>query len=113
MQLPRGGDWFARIASMWSLSACGQGTSESSLPLEEQLRGVLRERGLALVFRLGTAATSPGFDTCRSSLRPWRASVQEIFCKAANVAVMIVERRKELLVCGQVPFGEPLQMASK
>ena len=66
-----------------------------------------------LVFRLGTAATSPGLDTCRSSLRPWRASVQEMFCKAANVAVMIVERRKELLVRGQVPFGEPLQMASK
>ena len=48
-----------------------------------------------------------------SQLRPWRASVQEIFCKAANVVVMIVERRKELLVRGQVPFGEPLQMASK
>jgi hypothetical protein len=39
--------------------------------------------------------------------------VQERFCKAANVAVMIVERRKELLVRGQVPFGEPIQMASK
>jgi hypothetical protein len=26
---------------------------------------------------------------------------------------MIVERRKKLLVRGQVPFGEPLQMASK
>ncbi|MGA7559712.1 MAG: hypothetical protein WBW01_01165 [Terriglobales bacterium] len=62
---------------------------------------------------LGKAATSPGFDICRSSLRPWRASVQEIFCKAANVAVLIVERRKELLVRGQVPFGAPLQMASK
>jgi hypothetical protein len=49
----------------------------------------------------------------RSSLRPWRASVQERFCKAANVAVMIVERREELLICGQVPFGAPLQMASK
>ncbi len=57
--------------------------------------------------------SSPGFDTCRSSLRPWRASVQETFCKATNVAVMIVERREELLVRGQVPFGEPLQMASK
>src|SRR5271157_186079 len=98
MSVPRGGDWFARIAAMRSLSACGQGTSGWSLPLEEQLRGVLRERR---------------FDTCRSSLRPWRASVQEIFCKAANVAVMIVECRKEILVRGQVPFGEPLQMASK
>jgi hypothetical protein len=38
--------------------------------------------------------------------------MQEMFCKAANVAVTIVERRKELLVRGQVPFGEPLQMAS-
>jgi len=56
---------------------------------------------------------SPGFDTCRNSLRPWRASAQERFRKAANVAVMIVERRKELLICGQVPFGAPLQMASK
>src|SRR5208282_3556853 len=56
---------------------------------------------------------SPGFDTCRSSLRPWRASVQEKFCKAANVAVLIIERRKELLVRGQVQFGAPLQMASK
>jgi hypothetical protein len=64
-------------------------------------------------FRFVTAATSPGFDTCRSSRRPWRASVQERFCKAANVAVMIVERRKELLVRGQVPFAAPLQMASK
>ena len=26
--------------------------------------------------------------------RPWRTSVQEGFCKAANVAVVIVERRK-------------------
>ena len=39
--------------------------------------------------------------------------MQESFCKAADVAVMIIERRKELLVRGQVPFGEPLQMASK
>jgi hypothetical protein len=39
--------------------------------------------------------------------------VQESFCKAANVAVMVVERRKELLVRGHVPFGAPLQMASK
>jgi hypothetical protein len=39
--------------------------------------------------------------------------MQEIFCKAANVAVMIVERRKELLVRGQVPSGAPLQMANK
>jgi hypothetical protein len=39
--------------------------------------------------------------------------VQERFRKAANVAVMIVERRQEFLVCGQVPFGAPLQMASK
>jgi hypothetical protein len=39
--------------------------------------------------------------------------VQEIFCKAANVAVTIVERHKELLVRGQVPFCAPLQMASK
>jgi len=66
-----------------------------------------------LLFRLVTAATSAGFDNCRSSLRSWRASVEEIFCKAANVAVLIVERRKELLIRGQVPFGEPLQMASK
>ncbi len=39
--------------------------------------------------------------------------MQERLCKAANVAVMIVERRKEFLICGQVPFGAPLQMASK
>jgi len=39
--------------------------------------------------------------------------VQKIFSKAANVAVMIVERRKELRVRGQVPFGAPLQMANK
>jgi hypothetical protein len=39
--------------------------------------------------------------------------VQERFRKAANVAVMIVERRKQFMVRGQVPFGEPLQMASK
>jgi len=39
--------------------------------------------------------------------------VQERFCKPANVAVIIVERRKELLVRGQVPFGAPLQVASK
>jgi hypothetical protein len=31
--------------------------------------------------------------------------VQESFCKAANVAVLIVERRNELVVSGQVPFG--------
>jgi hypothetical protein len=36
-----------------------------------------------------------------------------MFCKAANVAVMVVEGRKELLVSGQIPFGAPLQMASK
>jgi hypothetical protein len=36
-----------------------------------------------------------------------------MFCKAANVAVMIVEGRKEFLVSGQIPFGAPLQMASK
>jgi len=30
--------------------------------------------------------------------------MQEIFCKAANVAIMIVECRKELPVCGQVSF---------
>jgi hypothetical protein len=59
------------------------------------------------------AATSPGFDTCRSSRSPWRASVQERFCKAANVVVVIVERRQEFLVRGQVPFGAPLQVASK
>jgi len=35
--------------------------------------------------------------------------VQEIFCKAANVAVVIVERRKKLLVRGRVPSGAPLQ----
>jgi hypothetical protein len=39
--------------------------------------------------------------------------VKERFGKAANVAVMIVERSKELLIRGQVPFGAPLQMASK
>jgi hypothetical protein len=39
--------------------------------------------------------------------------VQESFCKAANVAVVIVERRKELLVRGQIPFRAPFQMASK
>jgi len=44
---------------------------------------------------------------------PWRASVQERFCKAANVVVVIVERRQELLIRGQVPFDVPLQMASK
>ncbi len=80
---------------MRSLSACGQGTSGQSFPLERNGRYL------------------PGFNTCRSSLRPWRASVQERFCKAANVAVMIVERRKELLVRGHVPFGAPLQMASE
>ena len=50
---------------------------------------------------------------CRSSLRPWRASVQKRFCKAANVGVMIVERREESLVGGQVPLGAPLQLAGK
>ena len=35
--------------------------------------------------------------------------MQERFCKAANVAVLIVERRKEFLVSGQVLFGVPLQ----
>jgi len=39
--------------------------------------------------------------------------VQERFCKAANVAVMIVERGKELLIRGQISFDAPLQMASK
>jgi hypothetical protein len=50
---------------------------------------------------------------CRSSLRPWRASVQKRFCKAANVGLMIVERREESLVGGQVPLGAPLQLAGK
>jgi len=36
-----------------------------------------------------------------------------MFCKAANVAVMAVEGRKELLVSGQIAFGAPFQMASK
>jgi hypothetical protein len=35
-----------------------------------------------------------------------------MFCKTANVAVMVVEGRKELMVSGQIPFGAPLQMAS-
>jgi hypothetical protein len=39
--------------------------------------------------------------------------VQERFCKAAKVIVVIVERRQEFLVRGQVLFGAPLQMASK
>jgi hypothetical protein len=39
--------------------------------------------------------------------------VQERFCKAANIVVVIVERRKELLIRGQVPFGAPLQVANK
>jgi hypothetical protein len=39
--------------------------------------------------------------------------VQERFCKGANVVVVIVERRQEFLVCGQFPFGAPLQVASK
>jgi len=39
--------------------------------------------------------------------------VQEKFGKATNFALVIVERRKELLIRGQVPFGAPLQMASK
>ena len=39
--------------------------------------------------------------------------MQERFCKAANVVVVIVERRQEFLVRGQVPFGAPLQVASK
>jgi hypothetical protein len=39
--------------------------------------------------------------------------MQERFCKAANVVVAIVERRKELLVRSHVPFRAPLQMASK
>jgi hypothetical protein len=39
--------------------------------------------------------------------------VQESFCKAANIVLVIVERRNELVVSGQVPFGVPLQMASK
>lgn len=32
-----------------------------------------------------------------------------MFCKAANVTVLIVEGRKEFLVSGQVLFGAPLQ----
>jgi hypothetical protein len=39
--------------------------------------------------------------------------VQQRFRKPANVAVMIVERREEFPVRGQVPFGVPLQMARK
>jgi hypothetical protein len=39
--------------------------------------------------------------------------VQERFCKAANVVVVIVERCQEFLVRSQVPFGAPLQVASK
>jgi hypothetical protein len=39
--------------------------------------------------------------------------VQERFRKAASVLVMIVEGNKEFLICGQVSFGAPLQMASK
>ena len=39
--------------------------------------------------------------------------MQEIFCKAANVAILIVKRRQELLIRGQVSSGAPLQMASK
>jgi hypothetical protein len=35
--------------------------------------------------------------------------VQERFCKAANVVVVIVERRQEFLVRGQIPFGAPLK----
>ena len=38
---------------------------------------------------------------------------QQRFCNAATVAVMIVERGKQLLVCGHVPLGKPLQMANK
>jgi hypothetical protein len=37
-------------------------------------------------------------DTCRFLVWPWRALPQERFCKAANVALVIVERHKELLV---------------
>ena len=39
--------------------------------------------------------------------------MQESFCKAANVVLVIVERCNELVVSLQVPFGVPLQMASK
>jgi hypothetical protein len=39
--------------------------------------------------------------------------MQESFGKAANVAVLIVKCRDELVVSGQLPFGVPLQMASK
>jgi len=31
----------------------------------------------------------------------------------ANIVVVIVKRRQELLIGCQVPFGAPLQMASK
>jgi len=39
--------------------------------------------------------------------------LQQRFCKVANVAVRIVERRKKFHVSGQVPLGVPLQMAPK
>jgi hypothetical protein len=72
---------------------------------------------LPLVFRLGTAAPSPGFDKGRSSLRPWRASVQETFCKAANVVVVIVERRLHYSSAADIfiqlctfPFGSQQQL---
>jgi hypothetical protein len=39
--------------------------------------------------------------------------VQQGSGKTANVAVVIAERSEQLLVRGQIPVGEPLQMANK
>ena len=39
--------------------------------------------------------------------------MQEGFRKTPNIAILIIERRYEFVVSGQIAFGVPLQMTGK